>query len=99
MPGMSGFALARAIYEKNPKISVVVMSGVTGPGVDLPGNAVFLAKPTTPAMIIQEVNAAVIGTLDARASLLTPVSALREGGPGGKPSPDPGVPRPGKETP
>jgi two-component system, response regulator PdtaR len=99
MPGMSGFALARAIYEKNPKISVVVMSGVTGPSVDLPSNAVFLAKPTTPAMIIQEVNAAVIGTLDARASLLSPVSALREGGPGGKPCPDLGDPWPGKETP
>jgi hypothetical protein len=67
--------------------------------VDLPSNAVFLAKPTTPAMIIQEVNTAVIGTLDARASLLTPVAALREGDPGGKPSPEPGDPLPGKETP
>jgi two-component system, response regulator PdtaR len=97
MPGMSGFELARAIYEKNPKISVVVMSGVTGPGVDLPGNAVFLAKPTTPAMIIQEVNAAVIGTLDARASLSTSEGAAKGGSPENRPSPDPGVPRPGND--
>ncbi len=70
MPGMSGFELARAIHGKNPMMSVVIMLAVTGPGEgDLPDNAVFLAKPTIPAMIVDAVNRAVIGTLTARTTL------------------------------
>ncbi|WP_262269983.1 response regulator [Microvirga yunnanensis] len=79
MPGMTGFELARAIHEKNPMMSVVIMSAVTGPGEEgLPSNAVFLAKPTMPAMIVDTVNRAVIGTLNARTSLFGSEAASPE---------------------
>ncbi|WP_246215933.1 response regulator [Microvirga makkahensis] len=66
MPGATGYDLAREIYSRHPKIKVVIMSGVTEPEHgDLPTNAVFISKPMTPAIIVGEVNRAVIGTLDA----------------------------------
>ncbi len=98
MPGMSGFELARAVSAKSPKLSVIIMSGVTGPEEDLPGNAVFVAKPTTPAMIIDAVNEAVIGTFTARASLAPPETVAREGGLDDRPSPEPMDPMSGKAS-
>jgi two-component system, response regulator PdtaR len=92
MPGMSGFGLARAVAAKNPQMQVVIMSGVTGPGEEgLPSNAVFLAKPTMPAMIVDAVNRAVIGTLTARNNLAAPGAFSTENRPDQQPRPDPGL--------
>ena len=60
MPGrMDGFALARLIARRWPGIRVVVTSGRLAPRVDdLPPGADFLAKPYSPAALLQAVEAA-----------------------------------------
>ncbi|WP_018261585.1 response regulator [Methylobacterium sp. WSM2598] len=53
MPGdMDGIALAHEVARRWPATGIVLVSAAAPPGPDdLPGNAVFLGKPVTPAQL------------------------------------------------
>ena len=53
MPGSSnGFALAREVAQRWPRIGIMVASGAMKPGPDeLPNGATFVAKPFSPQLV------------------------------------------------
>src|SRR6202167_3587190 len=73
MPQMSGFELAKSVFETRPEIKVLYMSGYTDNRVNtgwvLEANVPFLHKPFTTAGLTQKVREA-LGTEAKEASLL-----------------------------
>ena len=57
---MDGFALARQVRTRWPRIAIIVVSGrqTPGPG-DLPEGVEFIAKPYRPTALLQVIQASV----------------------------------------
>ena len=68
MPGSSGPQLARTILERRPGLPVLFMSGYAdrAGGGDVALDAPFLAKPFTPAALVQLVGSLLNGDADRR---------------------------------
>jgi CheY-like chemotaxis protein len=59
-PGINGYELALQVYERWPKVEILIMSGRQWPAEgDLPPGAAFLAKPCPNEAIISHVRSGI----------------------------------------